>query len=36
MSNKITELQLANNIIGPEGIELLMKVRWDNLRLLNL
>ncbi len=36
ISTKITELQLANNRIGPRGINLLMKTKWTNLRLLNL
>lgn len=35
-SHKITELQLANNRIGPEGIMYLMKTKWTNLKSLNL
>jgi Ran GTPase-activating protein (RanGAP) involved in mRNA processing and transport len=36
MSGRITELQLANNRIGPEGIKFLMETKWSNLKLLNL
>jgi Ran GTPase-activating protein (RanGAP) involved in mRNA processing and transport len=36
MAEKITELQLANNRIGPEGIRFLMGTKWPNLKLLNL
>jgi Ran GTPase-activating protein (RanGAP) involved in mRNA processing and transport len=36
ISNKITELQLENNRIGPEGIKFLMNTKWTNLKLLNL
>lgn len=36
ISTKITELQLANNRIGPKGINMLMNTKWTNLKLLNL
>jgi Ran GTPase-activating protein (RanGAP) involved in mRNA processing and transport len=36
LSTKITELQLANNRIGPKGIQDLMQTKWTNLKLLNL
>lgn len=36
ISTKITELQLANNRIGPNGIAKLMVPKWTNLKLLNL
>lgn len=36
ISTKITELQLANNRIGPSGITKLMVPKWTNLKLLNL
>ncbi len=36
MSTTITELQLANNRIGPDGIRFLMGTKWPNLKLLNL
>ena len=36
ISTKVTELQLANNRIGPKGINRLMNSKWTNLKLLNL
>jgi Ran GTPase-activating protein (RanGAP) involved in mRNA processing and transport len=36
MTEKITELRLGNNLIGPEGIKKLMENKWSSLKVLSL